>query len=403
MLRASMQRLINQAGGWGQGTGAVRLLILVAAGLAVVIFSVQTALAAVQLNFFNVISYPTSVTLEWSTASEVGVAAFDVKCKEANAPESDYHSIGLVQTKGGPNVGALYTFPVTSGVTPGVAYCFRLQEITTDGSQGEAIDRCGYGPAVTPTPGLGAILTFTPVPTLPFGVTPTPALPPAVPTDPFGFPIVTPTLPPPGQPVDPFQSPLPTPFNPGFPTPIIPATTPLDPFQSPLPTPFDPGFPTPILPSSAMADPSSNPLADPLAVVLPPAPAVATVDPMAAAGVQAVVTEAPIPPPESAAAARDVPAAETTPEYVVVTATPTQPPVAVAQVMTPLPTATPMPGTLQVADALAPTTQNLMIMLLCLTFTGAGGIGILGLITSVMYMRARTSQRDFYDQYSRRR
>jgi hypothetical protein len=49
---------------------------------------------------------------------------------------------------------------------------------------------------------------------------------------------------------------------------------------------------------------------------------------------------------------------------------------------------------------LAPTTQNLMIMLLCLTFTGASGIGILGLITSVMFMRSRSSQREFYDRYS---
>jgi hypothetical protein len=44
-----------------------------------------------------------------------------------------------------------------------------------------------------------------------------------------------------------------------------------------------------------------------------------------------------------------------------------------------------------------------MVMLLCLTFTGAGGIGILGLITSVMYMRARSSQREFFDRASTRR
>jgi hypothetical protein len=41
-----------------------------------------------------------------------------------------------------------------------------------------------------------------------------------------------------------------------------------------------------------------------------------------------------------------------------------------------------------------------MILLLCLTFAGASGIGILGLITSVMFMRARAAQRDFYDRYS---
>ncbi|MFZ1771092.1 MAG: hypothetical protein WAU00_17930, partial [Caldilinea sp.] len=88
------------------------------------------------------------------------------------------------------------------------------------------------------------------------------------------------------------------------------------------------------------------------------------------------------------------------PGYIVVTAAPTEPPVALAAAMTPLPTVTPTPPTFQLVSALAPTSQNLMIMLLCLTFTGASGIGILGLITSVMFMRSRSSQRDFYDRYS---
>ena len=93
--------------------------------------------------------------------------------------------------------------------------------------------------------------------------------------------------------------------------------------------------------------------------------------------------------------------------YVVVTATPTEAPVALAPVYTPLPTATPLPAGVQMASSLQPggqnLTQNLMIMLLCLTFTGATGIGIIGLITSVMFMRARSSQRDFYERTSIRR
>jgi hypothetical protein len=93
--------------------------------------------------------------------------------------------------------------------------------------------------------------------------------------------------------------------------------------------------------------------------------------------------------------------------YVIVTATPTPAPVALAPVLTPLPTATPLPQGLQLAASLEPSgqnlAQNLMVMLLCLTFTGAGGIGILGLITSVMFMRARSSQRDFYERTSVRR
>ena len=94
--------------------------------------------------------------------------------------------------------------------------------------------------------------------------------------------------------------------------------------------------------------------------------------------------------------------------YIVVTATPTEAPVALAPVYTPLPTATPLPAGVQLASSLQPSsgqnlTQNLMIMLLCLTFTGATGIGIIGLITSVMFMRARSSQRDFYERTSIRR
>jgi hypothetical protein len=93
--------------------------------------------------------------------------------------------------------------------------------------------------------------------------------------------------------------------------------------------------------------------------------------------------------------------------YVVVTATPTPVPVALAPVLTPLPTTTPLPAGIQLASSLEPAgqnlTQNLMVMMLCLTFTGASGIGILGLITSVMFMRARSSQRDFYERTSVRR
>lgn len=91
--------------------------------------------------------------------------------------------------------------------------------------------------------------------------------------------------------------------------------------------------------------------------------------------------------------------AESPPAYIIVTAAPTEPPVALAA-LTPLPTVTPTPPAFQLVNAVAPTTQNLMILLLCLTFAGASGIGILGLITSVMFMRARAAQRDFYDRYS---
>ena len=60
---------------------------------------------------------------------------------------------------------------------------------------------------------------------------------------------------------------------------------------------------------------------------------------------------------------------------------------------TPWPTATPAP-TFSFASLLVPSTQNMMVLLLCLIFLSASGLGVLGLITSVLYMRsqARRSQ-----------
>ncbi len=447
-----------------------RLAVLVLSPLAIVILfaSVQTALAAVQLNFFNVIAFPSSVTLEWSTASEVNLAGFDIQCKQANEPDTAYHEIGFQPAKGGPNVGALYDFPVTSGLVPGNSYCFRLKEITTDGSPGEVFDRCGYGPMVTPTPGFGAIPVFTPVPVQtdafgnPIVPTPTPQAP-IVATDAFGNPI---TQIPGAVPTDAFGNPIPpTPFNPTSPlaTPFpqavatdafgnpLPPTPPqavaTDAFGNPLPpTPApqavatdafgNPLPPTPA-PQAVATDAFGNPLPPTTSPISPlPTPSVAAAAAYDANGnpiatplqAAAVATDAfgnqidaygnLLPPPGGAllpenAQADQPPAPEyiqpatPTAAYVVVTATPTEAPVALAPVYTPLATATPLPAGVQLASSLQPggqnLTQNLMVMLLCLTFTGATGIGIIGLITSVMFMRARTSQRDFYERTSIRR
>ena len=122
----------------------------------------QPVWAAVQFNYFTVVSYPNVVSLEWSTASELNVAGFDVLWKPAGEDDGAYRSLVFVPARGGPGVGALYELPVTT-LAPGVAYCFRLAEKTTDGSRGESPDRCGYGPGVTPTPGaLGVVPTRLP-------------------------------------------------------------------------------------------------------------------------------------------------------------------------------------------------------------------------------------------------
>jgi hypothetical protein len=78
-----------------------------------------------------------------------------------------------------------------------------------------------------------------------------------------------------------------------------------------------------------------------------------------------------------------------TPPYVVATFTPVTPATEAPASFTPLPLATPTPLGGGLVNFMAPTTQNLTLMLLCLTFFTAGGLGILGLITSAIYMRSR--------------
>jgi hypothetical protein len=78
-----------------------------------------------------------------------------------------------------------------------------------------------------------------------------------------------------------------------------------------------------------------------------------------------------------------------TPPYVVMTATPLTPATKAPATFTPLPMATPTSPGAGLVNFMAPTTQNLTLMLLCLTFFTASGLGILGLITSAIYMRSR--------------
>jgi len=389
---------------------------LMALALATTAICAQPLLAAVQFSYFSVISNPASVVLQWGTTSELSVQGFEIQCKLADEPEAAYHRIGFMPAKGSPSTPAQYSFPVTTGVDPGAAYCFRLIEQTSDGSLGDVQDRCGYGPNVTPTPGApGVVPTLDPnrvsaVPTDAFGnpiVEPTP-----LPTDSFGNPIA-----PPAAPTDAFGSPLPPPLpTDSFGNPIAPPAAPTDAFGSPLPPPLptDPSG-NPIAPSAQQYDQFGNPIApqydafgSPLATPIPTADPLAVPTPMTipsdpnnpspGASALSAPTEAPSTLSQASGPATGVEEPAVT--YIVVTAIPTEAPLALGAVLTPLATVTPTPAGYQLVSALAPTTQNLMIMLLCLTFTGASGIGILGLITSVMFMRSRSSQRDFYDRYS---
>ncbi len=408
--------------GQQQGRRRTRFWIwAVLGGLTIILFAtlVQPALAAIQLSYFNIISNPTSVILQWGTTSEFNVQGFEVQCKLASEPDTAFHRIGFLPAKGGPSTPAQYTFPVTTGVEPGVPYCFRLLELTTDGTQGEAPTLCGYGPNVTPTPGApGIVPTLDPntVPAVATDAFGNPIVqPPAVATDAFGSPLPQPA---PAVPTDAFGNPIvqpPAVATDAFGNPIVqPPAVATDAFGSPLPQPvMTDAFGNPInpaaVPPAVATDAFGNPLPQPVptdAFGSPLATPTFTPDPFALP-TPIVVTPLPGAPRSDASAMQTLPQDPALPAvtaapavaYIVVTAAPTEPPVALAAAMTPLATVTPTPA-YQLVNALAPTTQNLMIMLLCLTFTGASGIGILGLITSVMFMRSRSSQREFYDRYS---
>lgn len=101
--------------------------------------------------------------------------------------------------------------------------------------------------------------------------------------------------------------------------------------------------------------------------------------------------------PAALAAASD--SAPTSP-YVVLTASPASPATPVPPTLTPLPPATVTPSGFNLASLMSPAAQNLTLSLLCLTFFTASGLGILGLITSAIYMRSQ--RRDLDDDEPRR-
>jgi hypothetical protein len=396
------------------------------------------AQAAVVLEYFNAIPSSSAVLLEWSTASEYNVAGFELFCKGVDEPRSAYHRLGFLNAKGGPDQGAQYDLLVTD-LAPGQAYCFRLEEVTTDNTPGEVRERCGYGLGIGPTPIPSPTATFTQT----VALTPTVVL---FPTQALGVDGAVPTATSPGafitstpgasQPQSPLAEPTPTwtidPAQQGLaPTADAAAAngTP-NPFANPLagqlPTidPLNPGAPSPDpLNQQFPATPTPNPLFT---------GQVSTVDPLltgtqaAQPGAQAQQGQSPLETPtptwtpstpvtqsmgiddgiagappgsQPADPARDLalvptatipgpPPATATSLYVVVTAAATPEPQGIAPGLTPWPTATP-PTAFQFTNLLTPSAQNLTVLLLCFIFMSATGLGLLGLLTSVVYMRSR--------------
>ncbi len=412
------------------------LLQSAAIGAALVVVALLLKLparAAVELEYFNAIPSSSAVLLEWSTASEYNAAGFVLFCKGVDEPRSAYHRLGFVNAKGGPNQGALYDMLVTD-LAPGQAYCFRLEEVTTDDTPGEVRERCGYGlgigPTPMPTPTATLTQTVSLTPTVVLFPTQAPGFDGTVPTATFPGSFATNT-PDPFQPqsfletptptwtIDPLlQGALPTPFDANaanatvdpflagqLPTldPLIYGTATLDPLIYGTPTP-DPRFlgqgPTvdPLLAGAPTTDPFAqqpfdSPLETPVAGADFTAPGFDNSAPAGAPpGDLALVPTATIPGP---------PPPTPTSLYVVVTAAPTPESQGIAPGVTPWPTATP-PTTFLLANLLAPSAQNLTVLLLCFIFLSATGLGFLGLLTSVVYMRSR-ARREYDEQRVRSR
>ncbi|MCB0081865.1 MAG: hypothetical protein KDE47_13080, partial [Caldilineaceae bacterium] len=78
------------------------------------------------------------------------------------------------------------------------------------------------------------------------------------------------------------------------------------------------------------------------------------------------------------------------PSYIVLTATPSEAPMSIMPTFTPFPTAVAVAEGNVLGTTLQ--SQNLMILLLCGVFSGASGLGVLGVVTTLLYMRSRSSE-----------
>ena len=179
--------------------------LLLAGMLLGTIAGAKPAWAAIQLAYFDPIAQADRVRVTWGATEEYDLLGYRVYCKREDKPDSAYHPIGgLISATGSLTTTADYSLDAF-GLLPGVSYCFKLKEITSNGDPGEVFVRCGYGLNITPTPLPSDTPTVTPTPsetptpTPLFSPTPTPTetpVPSPTPTD-------TPTVEP-GSPTPPY-------------------------------------------------------------------------------------------------------------------------------------------------------------------------------------------------------
>ncbi len=438
----------------GRSTLLVALLLLmVCFGASPWAWPVQ---AAVRIDYFQTFTIGNLLRLEWKTAEENDLAAFQIYCKEEAEPNSAYHLIGTRWAQGNADEGAVYTFDIAEGIEPGVSYCFRLEELTIDNRRGDILDFCGYGlnispaellptleilPTATTTPTLTATATLTATitgtalttitatasATVPETIvinTPVPlateaASPTVTPT--FATPSVDATATPTGTITNTVTDTVTDTVIVVIPTATLAATLAATPTLTVTSTRVDAVSTDPDDSSGETRDENSDEnsgivvIPTEMATVTPAGPgqtALITATQTAAAGVNqnsplptatatitgslsttTVGTADLLSPSVESGSTMATSSAEVAPvpPYIVLTATPR------GRQPEQTPTFTPFPTMIAVAEGnllatTMPTSQNLMLLLLCGIFSGASGLGILGVVTTLLYMRSRRAE-----------
>lgn len=376
-------------------------LLAILGGIWLLFAANRPVYAGMQLSAFDVLVLTDGVILEWQTVSEKDLIGFEIWYKQEEESQSSYEFLGKRIAQGSLQRAVTYRMDVTNALKADNVYCFQLRELPINGERGEIHNRCGYGLGISakPTPTPTPIFTPTTILTATTVLTPSTSLTLPMPitgtVEPYPTYLgPTTTLPTDTLPVQPNEGGeasvvLPTPFN-----------------QSPLPTPSPdaanwaltpppPAFqdqsllPTPTLPitMTEAATMTSGPVA----------PAAMSGAPELLSQTAGLTTTSfptdgtnftsPLPMPTAPAAA------VADPPYIVLTATPTVPATIPAPTFTPYPTGVSQ-AEINLLGLRAPDTQSLMIMLLCGVFSGASGLGILGLVSTLLYMRSRASARD---------
>ena len=381
-------------------------LFFVLAGIAILVWPLH---AAIQIEYVDIQAIDGRLQLKWRTVVENDLEAIEIYWKEEDASLSAYRLIGTRLAQGSKEEGADYQMDIVQGMEPDTTYCFRLKEVTLDNRKGDILDYCGYGLNVIPilvndtkiiTLSTRATVTITltltntgiqtntgeltdniPSTSITTEITSTPTL---TSNDSDDIVIKTPSL----DAVVATSSPTiiildeiatPTSTTSALPTVIASQTeqSSVDSGnQSPLPTVSATFTPIPTA-TEAFTDGTQSSIID----------STITIDAAAA------VAPSNLQDSESAGDSEPTLTAnvETAPFYIVLTATPAVAPIALAPTFTPFPTAI----AVSKADFFAANlpTQNLMLLLLCGVFSGASGLGILGVVTTLLYMRSRTSER----------